>query len=167
MKKKSRRAGTWREPLKVRGVRVTVPASKKGYGKGTKGGRPKGTYKRYHFSQTKLGFMMRYETPAEYKLVMGDNDTENYFYEPPIEQIEVVAKASPDPSFKKKKFKRYLEEYRKYGNCCFRPKLMTPAREKYYTKMYEMKMKKMKEKIYVPRLKDEIDKDMKVRSLEK
>lgn len=139
---------------KINGRRQTVRVPK-AHLKGTKGGRPVGTKKKFHFSQTRLGFMMKYETPLEYNILMKKADVSNYFYEPPIAQIKLLASASEDPSFKKPKFKKYLEEYEKDGLCCGRPKILTEKRRIYYNDMFEKKMAERKKK-YIPQAKKNI-----------
>lgn len=130
--------------LKSKSVRLTKRAPKK-YLKGTKGGRPKGTKKKYPFSQTKLGFMMKYETPLTYRLMMtASNKTNNYFFAPDIQTILTYAKASNDPSFSKPKFFRYLNEYEETGLYCGRPKIMDRARDEYYTKIMNNKLDAIK-----------------------
>ena len=55
--------------------------------------------------------------------------------------IEAVASASPDESFKKDKFKRYLSEYKETGIHCDRPKVLTPSRAAYYESVRKNKIK--------------------------
>lgn len=97
--------------------------------------------------------MLRYETPLEYGLIMRSIPIINPFPEPPIEVIEVIAKSSRDPSFKKKKFFRYLEEYRKNGVCCKRGKKITPELEAYYKSIRDKKLE-----LYIERNKRRINK---------
>lgn len=59
---------------------------------------------------------------------------------PPIDIIRTVCQASGDPTFRKPKYFRYLEEYERLGVCCHRPKLPTPERMVYY---YQLRRKKM------------------------
>lgn len=60
--------------------------------------------------------------------------------EPPVELIEIVCRASQDSSFKKPKFRRYLEEYARCGLYCHRPKRMTLEREAYYKCINNVKL---------------------------
>ncbi|MGG6545837.1 UNVERIFIED_CONTAM: hypothetical protein NY100_10545 [Prevotella sp. 15_C9] len=46
--------------------------------------------------------------------------------------VDAVARASKDPSYRKPKFRRYLEEYSRDGLCCRRGKRLTPERKTYY-----------------------------------
>lgn len=94
-------------------------------------GRPVGTLKRFPFDETRLGFMLRYEMPVVYYLLRRLCAAQQPF-EPDWRVIESVAKASKDPSFKKAKFRRYLDEYRRDGLCCRRGKRLTPGRKAYY-----------------------------------
>lgn len=64
------------------------------------------------------------------------------FPEPSPEVIEIIARASKDPSFLKKKFIRYLEEYREHGLYCRRGKKLTPERKAYYESIQKQKLKK-------------------------
>lgn len=103
-------------------------------------GRPKGTYKRYSFEQTRLGFFLKYECPALYEVLLR-LALHGEFAEPKIQLIEIVCRNSNDSSLKKPKFERYLEEYRKKGVYCTRPKQMTPQRESYYKRIRGKKAK--------------------------
>lgn len=83
--------------------------------------------------------MLRYETPVEFDLIINSLPY-SPFPEPPVEVIEIIAKASRDSSFKKGKFFRYLDEYKKYGLCCRRGKKLTPERKIYYESIREKKL---------------------------
>lgn len=104
-------------------------------------GRPRGTFKRYKFEETKLGFMLKYETPVVYGILMNTLIWTSS-QEPSTELIEVVCRASRDSSFKKPKFRRYLKEYARYGLYCHRPKRMTPELETYYAHIRKVKKDK-------------------------
>ncbi|MGL5690370.1 MAG: hypothetical protein ACRDD8_06045 [Bacteroidales bacterium] len=110
---------------KKNGTRLTKPAKPQGIG------RPKGTLKKRKFEETKVGFFLKYETPDEYDLIVS-SITNNDFSAPDAGIIELVAKASKDECFKKKKFWKYLDEY--VDNGCFisRPCRMTKEKEVYY-----------------------------------
>ena len=90
-----------------------------------------GTFKRFPFDQTRIGFMLRYEMPVVYHLLRRLYDRQQPF-EPNWHVIELVAEASKDPSFRKAKFSRYLDEYRRNGVYCRRGKRLTPGRKTYY-----------------------------------
>ena len=124
---------------RIRGYRLTKPQWKPHRNK--LDGRPKGTLKRFRFEETRLGFMLLYETPVVYDLIMNTLPP-SPFPEPSADMIEAVAKSSKDPSFQKKKFFRYLEEYRQNGLCCRRAKKPTPEREAYYESIRKQKLKK-------------------------
>ncbi|WP_289764445.1 hypothetical protein [uncultured Duncaniella sp.] len=75
--------------------------------------------------------MLRYEMPVVYyllrQLCFGMQP-----FEPDWRVVDSVARASNDPSYRKPKFRRYLEEYRRDGLCCRRGKRITPERKDYY-----------------------------------
>lgn len=102
-------------------------------------GRPKGTLKRYRFDQTRLGFMLRYEVPVVYDVLMKLLPF-SFWPEPPFEVVKAVCEASGDPSLKKAKFYRHLEEYRRTGLYCRRPKKLTPERREYYQRIRAKKL---------------------------
>ncbi|MDR2948809.1 MAG: hypothetical protein LBV71_06330, partial [Prevotella sp.] len=56
--------------------------------------------------------------------------------------VRIVCGCCADPSLKKPKFKRYLEEYARDGLACRRPKRMTPERKVYYEAIRKKKMEK-------------------------
>ena len=124
---------------KVYGVRQTKP--RRATNRNKLDGRPKGTLKRFKFEETRLGFMLLYETPVVYNLIMQSTPN-SPFPEPSPDVIEIIAKASKDPSFQKKKFTRYLEEYREHGLYCRRGKKLTPERKTYYESVRNQKLKK-------------------------
>lgn len=64
------------------------------------------------------------------------------FPEPSVRVIELVCNASPDPSFSKPKFERYLELYKRDGIYCGRAKRMTAQREQYYQGVSKRKIAK-------------------------
>lgn len=122
---------------KVGNVRMTKASPNKKGKRRKEDGRPKGTLKRYKFEETRLGFMLKYETPIVYNILMNSL---SLFSAPTIEMIEIVCQASNDSSFRKPKFKRYLNEYARTGLYCHRPKRMTPVRESYYIRLRAVKM---------------------------
>lgn len=124
---------------KVYGVRLTKP--RRATNRNKLDGRPKGTLKRFKFEETRLGFMLLYETPVVYNLIMQSTPN-SPFPDPSPDVIEIIAKASKDPSFQKKKFTRYLEEYREHGLYCRRGKKLTPERKAYYESVRNQKLKK-------------------------
>ena len=107
--------------------RRTRKSKKKSQGRG----RPKGTLKRFPFEQTRIGFMLRYEMPVVYHLIRQLCGKQSPF-EPDWRVIDSVARASRDVSYKKAKFRRYLDEYREKGCYCLRGKTLTPKRKEYY-----------------------------------
>lgn len=124
---------------KVGNVRMTKAPFNKKRKRRKEDGRPRETFKRYKFEETKLGFMLKYETPVVYNILMNTLSAFSCLA-PPIEVIEMVCKASQDISFKKPKFERYLREYVKTGLYCHRPKRLTPEREVYYKRIRSFKL---------------------------
>ena len=103
-------------------------------------GRPKGTFKRFRFEETRLGFFLKYEVPVVYEALMQMTPKEAT-EEPPILLIKMICRKSSDSSLKKAKFLRYLSEYEKVGLCCKRPKKLTSERERYYEVIRQGKLK--------------------------
>lgn len=64
------------------------------------------------------------------------------FPEPSYLLIKTICKGSSDPSLKKAKFFRYLEEYAELGLYCKRPKVLTTKRKVYYVKIRKKKLEK-------------------------
>lgn len=83
--------------------------------------------------------MLRHEVPAVYEIIMKMTPG-GLFPEPRIQTIEIVCRASKDPSLRKPKFFRYLELYRKDGIYCRRPRVLTPARARFYESMRRRKL---------------------------
>lgn len=83
--------------------------------------------------------MLRYEVPVVYDVLMKLLPF-SYWPEPPFEVVRTVCAASDDPSLKKQKFFRYLEEYRRTGLYCRRPKELTPERRAYYQRLRQKKL---------------------------
>ena len=104
-------------------------------------GRPRGTVKRFPFEQTRLGFMIRYEMPVVYCLLRRLAPPAPLF-EPSWQQVEAVCRASCDPSARKPKFRRYIEEYARQGVYCKRGKRLTPQRRRYYAALCRRKAQK-------------------------
>lgn len=75
--------------------------------------------------------MLRYEMPVVYHLLRRLCSGQQPF-EPDWRVVDAVARASKDPSYRKPKFRRYLEEYSREGLCCRRGKRLTPGRKAYY-----------------------------------
>lgn len=124
---------------KVRNVRITKAPSNRREKRRKEDGRPRGTFKKYKFEETKLGFMLKHETPVVYSILMNTL-IRTSCSEPPVEVIEVVCRASKDNSFVKPKFRRYLKEYALFGLYCHRAKRMTPEREIYYKRIRDTKI---------------------------
>lgn len=115
------------------------------------GGRPKGILKRFPFEQTRLGFMLKYESPVVYDLIICLSP-QNRKRNPHAQLIAIVCMASRDPAFEKPKFRVYFEEYVRNGLYCKRGKKLTPEREQYYERLRGHKLQQ-----YIHRHKDEIE----------
>ena len=124
---------------KVRNARMTNAPSNRRRKRLKEDGRPRGTFKKYKFEETKLGFMLKHETPVVYG-ILTNTLIWTSCSEPSVELIEVICRASQDTSFKKPKFRRYLKEYAQCGLYCHRPKRMTPEREAYYKRIRSIKL---------------------------
>lgn len=124
------------KPLTKNGVRITMKSKSNG-----KPGRPKGTKKKRQFEETKLGFLLKYEAPIEYELIMSSTP-KSIFPEPSIKVIEAITLASPNPVFQKNKFFRYLEDYKKNKLFCIRAKILTAKRKIFYERIQMNQIKK-------------------------
>ena len=85
--------------------------------------------------------MLKYEVPVVFDIIM-QSIPPGLFAEPSVYLIEKICNASPDPSLKKAKFARYLEEYVRKGLYCNRPKVITPERRAYYDAIRRKKLEK-------------------------
>lgn len=97
--------------------------------------------------------MLKYEAPVTYELILKLCP----WYRrkaPPVDVIRAVCAVSTDPSFRKPKFLRWLEEYERLGVCCKRGKKLTPERMVYY---HHLRQRKLQEYI---REKQELLEDM-------
>jgi hypothetical protein len=83
--------------------------------------------------------MLKYEVPQVYDLIQSLTPIKKR-KAPPVEIIRTVCAASPDPSLRKPKFHRWLEQYERSGVCCRRPKLPTPERMAFY---YNLRRRKL------------------------
>ncbi|CUN76618.1 hypothetical protein [Bacteroides uniformis] len=126
-------------PQKYRGTRITQSPQPSLSPRRKEDGRPTGTYKKYRFEETRLGFLLKYEAPAVFSIILNLTPRA-VFPEPKVELIEQVCRASGDPSLRKPKFFRYLEEYRDMGIYCRRPKRLTPERALYYERLRKKKL---------------------------
>lgn len=101
-------------------------------------GRPLGTRKRRRFEQTRVGYILKWESTSEYETVM--QAAPNKPSDPPAyELILAITKASADPIFKTKRFISALEDYRVNG-LYTRPK---PSPTKSQLAIYNARKKKM------------------------
>lgn len=102
-------------------------------------GRPKGTRKKYPFEQTPLGFLLKYEMPVVYDILQDKYKNPRRFH-PAAEVVELVCRASRDPTYKKPKFRRCMSAYIADGLCCKRGKILTQERKAYYESVRRKKM---------------------------
>lgn len=63
------------------------------------------------------------------------------FRTPPYLLVKKMCESSPDPSFQKPKFRRYLQEYLEKGVYCHEGVKITPKKEAYYKGIRERKMR--------------------------
>lgn len=126
---------------KHRNARLTRRAESSPAKRPGKSGRPKGTYKRYLFEETKLGFFLKYEVPEVFQLIMQSLPPGRH-RAPPLPLIRIVCAASQDPSLRKPKFRRYLELYERDGLYCRRATVMTPEKKPFYDEMRRRKLEK-------------------------
>lgn len=124
---------------KYRNARTTRKAEKRPTSQPAKSGRPKGTYKRFLFEETKLGFFLKYEVPEVYQLIMQSLPPGKHRAPPPA-LIRVVCAASKDSSLRKPKFQRYLTLYEREGLYCRRATRMTAAKRPFYDEMRRRKL---------------------------
>lgn len=102
-------------------------------------GRPRGTYKRFLFEQTHLGFFLKYEVPLVYEIIMSMTP-QSPFLEPPYLLVQKICEASDDSSLRKPKFARYLQEYKQHGLFCHQGVKLTPVKEAYYKGIRDKKL---------------------------
>jgi hypothetical protein len=102
-------------------------------------GRPKGTRKKFPFEQTPLGFLLKYEMPVVYDILQDKYKDPRRFH-PAAEVVELVCRASGDPTYKKPKFRRCMNAYIADGLCCKRGKILTEGRRVYYESVRRKKM---------------------------
>lgn len=130
MKKKQQRKSSYR----CRKVPRSCPSGVKDLG-----GRPRGSLKRFPFVETRLGFMLRYEVPAVYDLIVRLSPPSRRQCPYPT-LVEAVCAASTDPALRKPKFRRYMDEYIRDGVYCRRGKRLTPERARYYERLRERRL---------------------------
>lgn len=106
-----------------------------------KRGRPKGrTIK--PFRETRLGYMMRHETPLEYRILMDVSRQMGRYRKPDPSFVEALAYCSAAPFFRKPKFWRAMTEYRKYGLRSPVRIVTNATRELYYIKRRLIEIRK-------------------------
>ena len=65
-------------------------------------------------------------------------------FHPSPEVVELVCRASKDPTYKKPKFRRCMNEYIASGLCCKRGKVLTERRKTYYESIIDENRKKIR-----------------------
>ena len=78
------------------------------------------------FEETRVGFILKYEAPLEFDLLIEASGLKGA---PPADLIEAVGYASINEIFKTPEFRRALLLYRKTGLYCGKPKRITPLQE--------------------------------------
>lgn len=106
-------------------------------------GRPKGTFKKYRFEETCLGFFLKYELPLVYDIIIRQAPaSQGQNPEPSVMLIKTVCAASRDPALRKPRFRKLIEKYERQGLYCRRAKRLTPQMEAYYEKLRRKKLEK-------------------------
>lgn len=77
--------------------------------------------------------------PVVYDIIM-DKYKDHRLQHPLPEVIELVSRASKDPTYKKPKFRRCMDEYIANGLYCRRPRKLTPELAAYYETIRKKKM---------------------------
>lgn len=78
-----------------------------------------------------MGFLIQHEAPLEYSLIIRALSGQT----PRADFLEQIGYSSPNPLFKKPKFRKALKHYRKYGLYSGEPKIQTPEVELYYIRI--------------------------------
>lgn len=84
--------------------------------------------------------MLKYEVPVVFQIIT--NICPGEYAIPTPELIRMVCRSSRDPSLKKAKFYRYLDDYAAVGVYCKRAKVYTPQRDAYYACIRRRKMER-------------------------
>lgn len=122
-----------------RNARITRKGDSRFTGNRKGSGRPPGTYKRYLFEETKLGFFLKYEVPEVFQLIMQSLPPGKHRAPPPA-LVRMVCAASRDPSLRKAKYGRYLRLYERDGLYCHRATRMTAEKKSFYDMMRRRKL---------------------------
>ena len=77
--------------------------------------------------------------PVVYDIVMKPYINQA-FPHPWPQVIELVSRASGDPTYRKPKFRRCMDEYIATGICCKRARILTPDLKAYYESIRKKKM---------------------------
>lgn len=96
--------------------------------------------------------MLKHEVPVVYDIIINLTPKAP-FVEPPILLVKKICGCSPDPSLRKPKFKRYLDDYAKNGLYCKRAQKITPSKKRYYEGIRKKKMER-----FIKENRTEIDK---------
>lgn len=91
------------------------------------------------FDETRIGFLLKHETPIEYRLLMDITQWMNR-QNPPADLIEAIGYSSSDEVFHKAKYWRALQDYRKNG---LRPKIYRKPDVRVELYYVHIKMRKM------------------------
>lgn len=85
------------------------------------------------FEETALGYLLKYEAPIEYSLILttlGEKQA------PSANFIEAISYASINPLFRKSKFRRALIEYRQHGLYSEHRNLANKSAVEYHQQVY-------------------------------
>ena len=77
--------------------------------------------------------------PVVYDILQDKYKNPRRFH-PAAEVVELVCRASRDPTYKKPKFRRCMSAYIADGLCCKRGKILTQERKAYYESVRRKKM---------------------------
>lgn len=91
------------------------------------------------FQETKIGHFLINEAPLEYSIIINSYAQGTA---PHPDLIESIGYKSPNPLFKKQKFRRALIDYRNYGLYSGRPKKTSKDIEYYYSRIRRANLKR-------------------------
>ncbi|MGL5691465.1 MAG: hypothetical protein ACRDD8_11690 [Bacteroidales bacterium] len=126
---------------RVKGHRITSANQEVTLKKIKTKGRPPGTKKKRSFVQTRLGCLLFYAAPIEYKMIMESFNTSNPFPFPQVEVVEVVMRASNSLIKDTETYRLAYRDFLKYGKFPPREWKDTPARIKNYVKLAQRREK--------------------------
>lgn len=90
-------------------------------------GRPKGSFQKRIFMDTHVGRYIYLHEPLLYYIICPNKKTE-----PDVSLIELIIGQSSNPSFKSKRYRKYLDDYKENGLRVSRKKPITKEVADYY-----------------------------------